>query len=89
MAALPQLKLEQVWKPSRSGFDTDVTLVTQLSLERYFNTLICLVSTTWLTCILHVTCNVMYNYIIYHTCKMMYSLSCILFYMYIICLSDH
>ncbi len=38
MAALPQLKLEQVWKPSRSGFDTDVTLVTQLSLERYFNT---------------------------------------------------
>ncbi|KAL0030501.1 hypothetical protein WJX79_010997 [Trebouxia sp. C0005] len=33
MAALPQLKLEQVWKPSRSGFDTDVTLVTQLSLE--------------------------------------------------------
>lgn len=33
MTALPQLKLEQVWKPSRSGFDTDVTLVTQLSLE--------------------------------------------------------
>ena len=54
MAALPQLKLEQVWKPSRSGFDTDVTLVTQLSLERYFNTSICLVSTTWPTCILHV-----------------------------------
>jgi len=46
MAALPQLKLEQVWKPSRSGFDTDVTLVTQLSLERYFNTPICLISTT-------------------------------------------
>ena len=35
IAALPQLKLEQLWKPSRSGFDTDVTLVTQLSLERY------------------------------------------------------
>lgn len=34
VAALPQLKLEQLWKPSRSGFDTDVTLVTQLSLER-------------------------------------------------------
>lgn len=34
IAALPQLKLEQLWKPSRSGFDTDVTLVTQLSLER-------------------------------------------------------
>ncbi|KAL3159015.1 hypothetical protein ABBQ32_011016 [Trebouxia sp. C0010 RCD-2024] len=33
VAALPQLKLEQLWKPSRSGFDTDVTLVTQLSLE--------------------------------------------------------
>ena len=35
VAALPQLKLEKLWKPSRSGFDTDVTLVTQLSLERY------------------------------------------------------
>ena len=35
LGALPQLKLEQLWKPSRSGFDTDVTLVTQLSLERY------------------------------------------------------
>lgn len=54
MAALPQLKLEQVWKPSRSGFDTDVTLVTQLSLERYFNTPTRLVSTTWPTCILHI-----------------------------------
>ena len=54
MAALPQLKLEQVWKPSRSGFDTDVTLVTQLSLERYFNIPICLVSTTVPKCRLHV-----------------------------------
>ncbi len=35
VAALPQLKLEQLWKPTRSGFGTDVTLVTQLSLERY------------------------------------------------------
>ncbi len=86
MAALPQLKLEQVWKPSRSGFDTDVTLVTQLSLERYFNTLTCLVSTTWPTCILHVTYNVIYKYVVYYTCNMMYSLSCILYYMYIICI---
>lgn len=34
LEGLPHLKMEQLWKTARSGFDTDVTLVTQLSLDR-------------------------------------------------------
>lgn len=32
-AGLPQLKLQQIWRPSGTGLDTDVTLVTQLTLD--------------------------------------------------------